>query len=216
VEISEPERTGQRIGFAVTLRNKAGHKLPTAYPARRVWLHVTVRDGRGVTLFESGASRPDGSIAGNDNDANGATFEPHYERITAPDQVQIYESVMGDFAGRVTTGLLFGVRYLKDNRLLPRGFEKANAPDDVAVRGTALQDADFAGGVDTVHYDVEVGSAAPPFSITAEAIYQAIGFRWAANLRVYQTAESERFLRYFDAHAAQSSKLLASRDARAP
>jgi hypothetical protein len=209
VEISQPQLTGQRLGFQVTLRNKAGHKLPTAYPARRVWLHVTVRDASGGTVFESGASQPDGSIAGNDNDSDGAAFEPHYERITNADQVQIYESIMGDYAGRVTTGLLYGARYLKDNRLLPRGFQKADAPEDVAVRGAALTDGDFQGGADAVAYDIAVGGAAGPFAVTVEALYQAIGFRWANNLRNYDTAESQRFLRYFSAHAAASSKLLA-------
>ena len=37
--------------------------------------------------------------------------------------------------GRVTTGLLSAEVYLKDNRLLPRGFDKRVAPEDVAVRG---------------------------------------------------------------------------------
>ena len=38
----------------VAVENLAGHKLPTAYPSRRVWLHVTVLDGPDV-VFESGA-----------------------------------------------------------------------------------------------------------------------------------------------------------------
>lgn len=47
--------------------NLAGHKLPTAYPSRRAWIHLSVRDAGGALLFESGAMRPDGSIVGNDN-----------------------------------------------------------------------------------------------------------------------------------------------------
>ena len=68
-------------------------------------------------VFESGALAPNGAIAGNDNDTDPLGVEPHYTEIRAPDQAQIYESVMGDAAGRPTTGLLTGVRYLKDNRL---------------------------------------------------------------------------------------------------
>ena len=52
----------------ISIENLGGHKLPTAYPSRRVWLHLTVRDSRGNALFESGALHPDGSIEGNDND----------------------------------------------------------------------------------------------------------------------------------------------------
>jgi hypothetical protein len=202
------------LGFAVTVRNKAGHKLPTAYPSRRVWLHVTVRDAGGSAVFESGAARPDGSIAGNDNDADGTRFEPHHTRITRPDEVQIYESIMGDYAGRVTTGLLYGARYLKDNRLLPRGFEKTDAPEDVAVRGAAADDPDFVGGGDVVRYDVDLGTTSGPFTVSAELLYEAIGFRWAVNLRNYDTAESARFLRYFSAHASSSSKLIAGETVR--
>ncbi len=38
----------------ISIANLAGHKLPTAYPSRRVWLHVTVRDAAGAPVFESG------------------------------------------------------------------------------------------------------------------------------------------------------------------
>jgi hypothetical protein len=103
-------------------------------------------------LFESGALDPSGLVQGNDADADATRFEPHYAEIRQPDQVQIYESVMGDAAGRPTTGLLTAVRYLKDNRLLPRGFDKGSAERDIAVVGEALQDADFVGGSDGVRY----------------------------------------------------------------
>src|SRR6266516_7521908 len=33
-----------RLDAAISVENLGGHKLPTAYPSRRVWLHVTVRD----------------------------------------------------------------------------------------------------------------------------------------------------------------------------
>jgi hypothetical protein len=116
-----------RLQAAVVVENLGGHKLPTAYPSRRAWLHVVVRDAAGRPVFESGAVKPDGSVEGNDNDADASRFEPHYTEIRSADQVQIYESIIGDVNGGVTTGLLAGVRYLKDNRLLPRGFDKRTA-----------------------------------------------------------------------------------------
>ena len=33
-----------RLEAAVSVRNLGGHKFPTAYPSRRAWLHVVVRD----------------------------------------------------------------------------------------------------------------------------------------------------------------------------
>ena len=51
-------------------------------------------------MFESGALSPTGAIAGNDADVNPASFEPHYETITRPDQVEVYESILGDVRRR--------------------------------------------------------------------------------------------------------------------
>jgi hypothetical protein len=210
IAVENVRRPGGQLEFTVDIESLAGHKLPTAYPSRRVWLHVTVRDGSGATVFESGAPQADGSITGNDNDADGATFEPHYTTITAPDQVQIYEPVMVDAEGAVTTGLISAVRYVKDNRLLPAGFDKASAPEEVAVHGGALEDADFAAGGDRVVYSVDVGGAQGPFTIEAELLYQSIGYRWAENLRAYDhAAEPARFLGYYAQHAADSAKLIA-------
>ena len=86
-------------------------------------------------MFESGAITAAGLIDGNDNDADALRYEPHYAKIAESGQVQIYEAILGDSNGAPTTGLLSAVRYLKDNRLLPRGFDKAGAsPDDRRLR----------------------------------------------------------------------------------
>jgi hypothetical protein len=191
----------------VVVENLGGHKLPTAYPSRRAWLHVAVRDGAGRIVFESGVVNADGSVQGNDNDADRAKFEPHYTSISRPDQVQIYESIIGDVNDAVTTGLLTGVKYLKDNRLLPRGFDKATAEPDIAVHGAAGADADFVGGSDRVDYLVDVANAQGPFTIDVELLYQPIGFRWAGNLKAYDAPEPNRFTGYYSAmsHAATAA-----------
>jgi hypothetical protein len=80
-----------QLGIDVTVRNLTGHKLPTAYPSRRAWLHVTVRDSQDRIVFSSGAIEPAGLIRGNDNDADATRFEPHHREIRSEDQVQIYE-----------------------------------------------------------------------------------------------------------------------------
>jgi hypothetical protein len=201
-----------RLTAEVAVESLVGHKLPTGYPSRRAWIHFTVRDAGGGTVFESGAFQGDGSIAGNVNDADGARFEPHHTEITSPHQVQVYENIMVDYAGALTTGLLQGARYVKDNRLLPEGFQKASAPADVAVHGAALADPDFVGGGDVVRYIVRVGSSPGPFTVEAALWYQPIGYRWARNLAEYPTEESALFGGYFDSMAASSAALLA-RDA---
>jgi hypothetical protein len=92
-----------------------------------------VKDRNGLTVFESGALKADGSIAGNANDPDPTRFEPHLRRITNSDQVEIYAPILGESVGHVTTGLLDAMRYLKDNRLLPYGFDKQTAQPDIAV-----------------------------------------------------------------------------------
>ena len=214
VSVSTPRREGQTLSFVVEVRNRAGHKFPTGFPSRRAWLHVTVSDAAGRTLFVSGAIDAHGAIQGNDSDTDPASVEPHYDRVTSSDQVQIYESVLGARDGAPTTGLLTATQYLKDNRLLPRGFDAATAPSSIAVWGIAA-DGDFAGGVDRVRYDVAIDRPAEGLRVDVELRYQAISYRWARNLDVYDAAESRRFVTYYAATASGSSIVVASASAPA-
>ena len=211
--VSNLARTEGTLGFDVQVENLTGHKLPTGYPSRRLWLHVTVKNDRGETVFESGAFSGAGSIAGNDNDAGAQRFEPHYEQITAPDQVQIYESILGDVNGNVTTGLLSATQYLKDNRLLPRGFDKATASAEIAVHGGAGCDEDFAGGGDQVRYRIPV-AANGPLTVHVELRYQTIAYRWAQNLAAYNAPEPKRFVSYYSATAEGSSVVISDHELR--
>ena len=117
---------------------------------------------------------------------------------TAPDQVQIYEAIMQDVDGQPTTTLLSGAGYLKDNRLLPDGFDLASAGPEIAVYGAALDDANFTGGSDQISYAVPLNGASGPYTLTVELRYQSIAYRWAQNLRRHDTAEANRFLSYWD------------------
>jgi cytochrome c551/c552 len=209
VTIGSVERSGDRVAVEVHVENLGGHKLPTAYPSRRAWLHVVVRDASGRVVFESGALRPDGSIVGNDNDEDPLKYEPHYREITSADQVEIYEPILKDANGKVTTGLLHAVGYLKDNRLLPRGFDKATAIPDISVKGGAADDPGFTDKGSTVRYLVSTGGAAGPLKVEAELWYQPIGFRWAHNLAPYQASEPQRMVKYYDAAAGKSAVVLA-------
>lgn len=213
IELENVVRTEGQLQVDVHVVNLTGHKLPTAYPSRRAWIHLTVRDRDGHRVFESGALNPDGSIVGNDNDADKRRYEPHYSEITSPDQVQIYEPILKDFKGEVTTGLLSAVGYLKDNRLLPSGFDKQTAAADIAVYGGAADDPRFVAGSHTVRYSVATGGARGPFHIQAELWYQPIGFRWAHNLEPYQAEETQRFVRYYSSMSGSSGTVLARAEA---
>jgi hypothetical protein len=207
--VSAPIRSASSLAFDVDIHNLTGHKLPTGYPSRRLWLHVTVKDERGEPLFESGAIRSTGAIAGNDSDENALRYEPHYDEITRSDQVQIYEPILGGLDGMPTTGLLTATQYLKDNRLLPRGFDKTTAAAEIGVYGGARNDADFAGGGDRVRYRIPV-SATGRLTIDVELQYQTIAYRWAQNLERYDAPEPKRFVSYYAATAAGSSVVVAT------
>ena len=207
ISVTRTAMVNGRLEADVDVRNLTGHKLPTGYPSRRVWVHLTVRDAAGAAVFESGAVDPMGRVSGNDNDADPKRFEPHYDEIRTADQVQIYEAIIAGRDGNVTTGLLTATQYVKDNRLLPRGFDKSKADADIAVHGDAARDANFADAGDRVRYSIPVRGAGP-FTVEAELRYQPISFRWADNLRSYDAAEPRRFVSYYDAMAGSSSTVL--------
>ncbi len=207
-QLSAPPNTVVRMGNVtleesvldaeVSVSNGNGHKFPAGFPSRRVWLHVWVTDGSGATIFESGAVDEQGKIAGNDNDTDPTLYEPHYDVISDPEQVQIYEAIMHNTENEVTTTLLKAAGYLKDNRLLPAGFSLADADPAIAPYGLVTGDETFIAGRDTLHYAVDVSAYEGPFTINFELYYQSIGYRWAENLRGYSNEQSQQFFALYD------------------
>jgi hypothetical protein len=181
------------LTLPVTVVNETGHKLPTGYPARRLFLRVIIRDAGGRVVFESGATDARGRLLGPDGplmgEAPGDPVPGHVDRLTAPDQVAAWYAVMGDEAGRPTTTLLRGTRFVRDDRLLPHGFDPT--PEDaplvapVGVEG----DSDFGPGGDTVTLAVPV-SGAGPFTVDLSLHTQAFTPRFLDALRAVDTPES--------------------------
>ena len=187
----------------ISLDNNSGHKTPTGYPSRRMWLHFKVTDSNNNVVFESGAPNADGSINGANNDAQAALVEPHYDLITSADQVQIYEPVMGDSDGNVTYTLLRGAQYLKDNRLTPKGFNKLAVPDDVAVHGAAANDSNFNNGSDQITYRFNV-AASGELTINVSLKYQTIAHGFLRDL--YEDDHLEQVQTFKSMYDAQSLK----------
>ena len=174
-------RTGV-LEISVDVENLSGHKLPTAYPSRRLWLHVTALDGGGRALFESGAwDRGTGELVAKSD-------QPHYARITSADQVMVYETEHADSRGRPTTSLLRAARYVKDNRILPRGFKSEDARIAPAGIGS---DSDFTGGRDRVVYEVHAARGVK--TVVVEAWYQSIKPAHARATTDLDNADTKRF-----------------------
>ncbi|MEJ2500678.1 MAG: multiheme c-type cytochrome [Campylobacterales bacterium] len=197
------------LEISLNVHSNTGHKLPTSFPSRRAFMHFKVTDGAGNVVFESGRVNADGSIEGADADSDPAAFEPHYDVITAESQVQIYETIMQNNLGEVTYTLLRGMGYKKDNRILPKGFDKASAHSDIRVHGAAEADDDFVGGSDTITYRIgglEDGS----YTVEAELLYQTLSFAFAQDLFREASSEAASFKTMFDASAMKTSQIAAA------
>lgn len=186
-----------QVELDVQIVNHTGHKLPSAYPSRRMWLQLTARNASGAVLFTSGAADARGYLAIDARDlepsclavtkADGfdsaACFEPHRDTITRSGQVAVYESVMADSNRHITYNLLYSTAYLKDNRIPPAGFSSTGASYDPASGSVGLGvDSDFnralgaqGSGSDTVHYRFALPqSESGPVSIDLKLWYQSI------------------------------------------
>jgi hypothetical protein len=191
----------------LNVQNESGHKTPTSYPSRRVWIHFKVTDSNGNVVFESGRINTDGSIVGANGDTDPTTYEPHHETITAADQVQIYEPVVADTDNNVTYTLLRSAYYLKDNRLTPRGFDKNFVPADVAVKGAAFEDPDFNLGSDETTYRFPV-AVAGDLNISVALNYQTIEYAFLQDLyRQNHLDQVQTFKAMYDAQSLKHEQI---------
>jgi len=95
--------------------------------------------------------------------------------------------------GAVTFLLLRGEGRVKDNRLLPAGFDQAAALQAAIAPVGVNADLDFVGGGDEVHCRLGVSDAARPLTVEVEFLYQPLTPRWAAELFTSATPEALGF-----------------------
>jgi hypothetical protein len=171
-----------RLEVDLEIRNKAGHKFPTGFPSRRAWIHFIARDAGGKVILESGGFTPTGAITGNNADSDHKGYETHYDIIDGSDKVQIYEGIMKNPGGAITYTLLEAGDFIKDNRLLPKGFRKDKADPVIAVKGSATNDKNFIDGSDSITYLVETAGFQRPYTLTAELLFQTVSYRFLRDL----------------------------------
>ena len=183
IEVISQTLVNEELTVQLRINNRSGHKLPTSYPSRRVYIHFVVRDNIGTIVFESGKTNADGSIVAADADTDLSRYESHYDEITQQDQVQIYEAIMGNTDSNVTYTLLRAASYLKDNRIPPAGFDKNTVVNDIRVTGAAMSDSNFNSGIDLITYKVNIGAAsANSISYSAELKYQSLAYGFVKDL----------------------------------
>lgn len=190
----------QMSTISVGIENLSGHKFPTAYPSRRAWIELAVTNDKNQVVFASGRVNQKGQLIDqygsvlSSEIANGP-IQPHTNRISESKQVQIYESKMADSDSKPTYALLRGSVFLKDNRLLPKGWSfdhsdaKATAPAGVG------DDLDFVAGEDRVQYHMSLPKG--KYSLAIKLRFQSLSTRYIAELFEIDTAEIEEFRRMY-------------------
>jgi len=215
LELVGATRDGDELRVTLLLRNLAGHKLPTGFPSRRSWVRLQVIDDDGQLVFSSGVTDDKGRIVDMEgqvlaSETRGGPIQPHRDVITQDDEVLILEDIMGDVDGSPTFTLLRAAEHLKDNRLLPKGWNP-NHPDaeHTGVHGAASQDESFMDGEDTVSYEFVAPTIDGPYRIQADFLYQTLSPRFAAELFSHSTSEIEAFKRYYKASGSPSETMAA-------
>lgn len=191
LSIVESAVEGEDLRLVVQVKNLAGHKLPTGYPGRRVWLHVTALDAGGATLFDSGAPAEDGHIEsdGERVDVAGAIL-PHVDEV-GPGQAQIWEAVAVDAGGKPTHRPLDQVAFGKDDRILPDAWSTVGPKADLTKPVGADGDPSFEPGRDRVTYRIPNGAEVA--SVSVALLYQTLPREAADRLAVTPTPAAVRF-----------------------
>jgi hypothetical protein len=179
-------RDRDALRIPITITSLVGHKLPTGFPSRRVFLWIEVRDANDQQVFRSGAHDDRGRLLDGAGqllacELAGGPVEPHHDQLTRQDQAQIWEAVMADDDGVPSYRLLRGATYYKDNRLLPLGWDPQLATDAIAPLGVDA-DVDFGAASDTVTFVVDAPASAGPYRVEARAYYQTASPRFLGEL----------------------------------
>jgi hypothetical protein len=207
IAVSEVARDGAELTATVTITSHVGHKFPSGVGFRRAFVAFEVLGADGAVLWASGRTDAAGVIVGRDGapvdgeiwwkeDCSGTLHpgerrhQPHYETVTAEDEVQIYQELssappagephpvcgFGEAPrGDLTTSFLSICATVKDNRILPAG--TLPLASRIAVARALGADADLAhetgasevgddpdyvsGGGDSVRYAVPLASLPP-------------------------------------------------------
>ena len=140
VAISSFDIKGGKLIADVTVTNLAGHRFPSGVGFRRVFLEFKATMN-GKPFWTSGTTNDKGEITDFNGKVlpteffTGGKYQPHFNSsnpIKSSGQVQIYEELVEDAKGQITTSFTRRDHELKDNRLLPAGWSK-NGPSDLKI-----------------------------------------------------------------------------------
>lgn len=208
VKILGVRRENGFLTATVRITNKAGHRLPSGVGFRRAWIELSVLDKQGKVLWASGRAdengvlvKPDGSPLASEFTDDYRKLQPHWDVIGSEDQVQVYEERYiyrnSDGPGALNTSFLGINEVVKDNRLLPKGYQyaylrkqaEATPGDDkfasllprskVPKQAGSLDprdDPDYTNGsgTDTVTYRIPLARVRSAATVMAQLNYQSV------------------------------------------
>ncbi len=166
IKILSVIRTNTGLQADVQVINKAGHSFPSGVGFRRAFLNFQVLDTDKNVVWGSGNVAPEGSrilggLKGVIVDGEGRPlptevftrsqqhFQAHYwaaNPITQENQVQIYEELVTNPEGFLTTSFIALNNKVKDNRLQPQGWSPDGPEaEETGPVGTCVSIASLAG-----------------------------------------------------------------------
>jgi len=193
IAVTSVSRTKEYLDATVRVENLAGHSFPSGVAFRRAFLSLEAIDSKGNVVWASGRTNSWGAIVRGtsedvlpteffyDPSTRKQVFQPHFDLITSEDQVQIYEELMADTEGRITTSFVGNNHALKNNRLLPKGW-RANGPYAVVTgpHGDAEKDLEYinksgSSGADVISYRIPLTEKSrDAIAVRAVLYYQSI------------------------------------------
>lgn len=219
ISVSELSRSDKAIEARVEVRNLAGHDLPSGVAFRRAFVTFEALDASSNIVWASGRTNSVGAIVKGTSDeilptefffdpaTRKQVLQPHYETISDEGQVQIYEEVIADSQGKITTSFVGLDKVLKSNRLLPKGW-RANGPFAEYTRphGDAEHDPEYinssgATGMDKILYRIPLTDRTRTIvSVRVTLNYQAIPpYYLKERFTIGKGAETQR-LAYLTSH----------------
>jgi hypothetical protein len=172
IEVSSLKRNDRSLEAQVRIQNLAGHSFPSGVAFRRAFVTFEGLDEKGNVVWASGRTNSVGAIVKGtteevlptefffDPATRKQVYQPHYQVINDESQVQIYEEVIADTEGKITTSFVALDEPLKNNRLLPKGW-RSDGPlaEFTGPHGDADHDPDYDGksgalGADNLIYRI--------------------------------------------------------------
>ncbi|MEO8727254.1 MAG: hypothetical protein ABI383_14160 [Acidobacteriaceae bacterium] len=196
VHIATFQRRHDKLLADVQVVNLVGHSFPSGVGFRRAFIDFQVLDDEGKVLWESGGTDRDGVIVdGDGNELETEFFSPGQQEIQRhhwlkdpirrQNQVQIYEELVVNPEGLLTTSFISLDRKVKDNRLQPKGWSSSGpSAEETGPVGTCLdlRDRDICdpnyqdgSGSSTVRYELPLDArTSRAASVRATLYYQSI------------------------------------------